>query len=138
MLQCDCTPDFQCRAQVVTKHPAGMSTSVCLLQMQFFLLCPLLMLCLRGGGLKGLVGRLAKACGGIVAVVTAYRAAIALEFKLPVPVFGPLEDPEALALMTRTLQVGASASQLPRSASAVLVPQQGAANNSRQRMLGVV
>lgn len=83
------------------------------MQMQFFLLCPLLMLCLRQGAQKGMVGRLAKACSGIVAVVTAYRAAIALDFQLPVPVFGPLEDPKALALMTRTLQVGASAFQRP-------------------------
>lgn len=81
--------------------------------MQFFLLCPLLMLCLRQGGRKGMGGRLAKASGGIIAVVTAYRAAIALDFKLPVPIFGPLEDPDALALMTRTLQVIASARHLP-------------------------
>ena len=67
-----------------------------------------------------MAGRLAKACGGIIAVMTAYRAAIALDFKLPVPVFGPLEDPEALALMTRTLQVGASARGSPSLSLLVL------------------
>ena len=85
------------------------------MQMQFFLLCPLFMLCLRQGGQKGMGGRLAKASGGIIAVVTAYRAAIALDLKLPVPVFGPLQDPEALALMTQTLQVSASACHHPSS-----------------------
>ena len=88
------------------------------MQMQFFLLCPLLMLCLRRGGQKGMAGHLAKASGGIVAVVTAYRAAIAQDFKLPVPVFGPLEDPAALALMTRTLQVGKGSAHLPCKAPA--------------------
>ncbi len=74
-------------------------------QMQFYLLCPLLMLCLRPAAQKGLERRLAKASGVIIAAVTAYRAVIALDFQLPVPVFGPLDDPEALDLMTRTLKV---------------------------------
>ncbi len=78
-----------------------------------------------------MAGRLAKASGGVIAVVTAYRAAIALDFKLPVPVFGPLEDPEALALMTRTLQVGAGARQLSNFKPAPSCPskdlQQGCA-----------
>ena len=74
-------------------------------QMQFFLLCPLLMLCLRPAAPKGLERRLAMASGVIIAAVTAYRAVIALDFQLPVPVFGPLDDPEALDLMTRTLKV---------------------------------
>ena len=74
-------------------------------QMQFYLLCPLLMLCLRPAAQKGLERRLAKASGAIIAAVTAYRAVIALDFQLPVPVFGPLDHPEALELMTRTLKV---------------------------------
>ena len=74
-------------------------------QMQFYLLCPLLMLCLRPAAEKGLERRLAKASGVIIAAVTAYRAVIALDFRLPVPVFGPLDDPDALDLMTRTLKV---------------------------------
>ena len=78
--------------------------------MQFFLLSPLLMLCLRPAAQKGLAGRLAKACGLVIAAVTVYRALIALDFRLPVPVFGPLENPEALELMTRTLQVSITSS----------------------------
>ena len=73
-----------------------------------------------------MAGRLAKASGGIVAIVTAYRAAIAPDFKLPVPVFGPLEDPEALALMTRTLQVGTSACHFPKLKPAHSSPKQKA------------
>lgn len=78
--------------------------SLCL-QMQFFLLLPLLMLCLRPAAPKGLGRRLAKASGAVIAAVTAYRGVIALNFQLPVPVFGPLDNPDALDLVTRTLQV---------------------------------
>lgn len=79
--------------------------------MQFFLLCPLLMLCLACGvRRKSLNRRLAKAAGTIVGAVTLYRAVIALDFKLPVPVFGPLDDQRALEHMTRTLQVSISIS----------------------------
>lgn len=79
--------------------------------MQFFLLCPLLMLCLAWGARgKSLNRRLAKAAGTIVGAVTLYRAVIALNFKLPVPVFGPLDDQRALEHMTRTLQVSISIS----------------------------
>lgn len=75
------------------------------MQMQFYLLCLPLMLCLRPAARTGLHRRLAKASGMIIAAVTAYRAVIALDFQLPVPVFGPLDNPVALDLMTRTLQV---------------------------------
>ena len=82
-------------------------------QMQFYLLCLPLMLCLRPAARTGLHRRLAKASGVIIAAVTAYRAVIALDFQLPVPVFGPLDDPAALDLMTRTLKVS-SCSASPR------------------------
>lgn len=73
-------------------------------QVQFYLALPLLLLLLRPHA-GGLVGRLAAAAALIIAGVTAYRAAIAVHFKLPVPVFGPLDDPEMLQLMTRTLKL---------------------------------
>ena len=81
------------------------------MQMQFFVLCPLLMLCLAWGVRgKSLNRHLAKAAGTIVGAVTLYRAVIALDFRLPVPVFGPLDDQRALEHMTRTLQVSISIS----------------------------
>ena len=74
-------------------------------QVQFYLALPLLLLLLSPRNHGGLVRRLAAASALIIAGVTAYRAASAVHFKLPVPVFGPLDNPEMLQLMTRTLQL---------------------------------
>ena len=73
-------------------------------QVQFYVALPLLLLLLRPRA-AGLRKRLALAAAAIIAGVTAYRAAIALRFQLPVPVFGPLDSPEMLRLMTHTLRV---------------------------------
>ena len=73
-------------------------------QVQFYMALPLLLLLLRPQA-AGLYERLAMASGAIIVGVTAYRAAIALRLQLPVPVFGPLDSPEMLQLMTRTLRV---------------------------------
>ena len=54
--------------------------------------------------MPGLFRRMALMSSLVIAAVTAYRAAIALQFELPVPVFGPLDDPPMLELMTRMLR----------------------------------
>lgn len=72
--------------------------------MQFYLAFPLALLALQPRAPGG-PRRLATAAVLVIAAVTAYRAAIALSFRLPVPVFGPLDSPEMLALMTHTLKV---------------------------------
>ncbi|CAL8462705.1 g2238 [Coccomyxa elongata] len=73
-------------------------------QAQFYLGFPLLLLLLRPA-VRGLFRRMALLSSLVIAAVTAYRAAIALQFELPVPVFGPLDDPRMLELMTRTLRL---------------------------------
>lgn len=77
--------------------------SLVLTQAQFYLGFPLLLLLLRPGQ-RGLFRRLGVTAALVIAAVTAYRAAIALQFELPVPVFGPLDDPRMLELMTKTLR----------------------------------
>ena len=72
--------------------------------MQFYLAFPVALLALRPR-VPGGPRRLAATSTLVIAAVTAYRAAIAVRFRLPVPVFGPLGSPEMLALMTHTLRV---------------------------------
>lgn len=72
-------------------------------QAQFYLGFPVLLLLLRPA-VRGLFRRMAVTAVLVIAAVTAYRAVIALQFELPVPVFGPLDDPRMLELMTRTLR----------------------------------
>ncbi len=72
-------------------------------QAQFYLGFPLLLLLLRPAA-RGLFRRMAVTAGLVIAAVTTYRAAVALQFELPVPVFGPLDEPRMLELMTRTLR----------------------------------
>ena len=74
-------------------------------QAQFYLGFPVLLLLLRPA-VRGLFRRMAVTAVIVIAAVTAYRAVIALQFELPVPVFGPLDDPRMLELMTRTLRLG--------------------------------
>ncbi|KAK9907538.1 hypothetical protein WJX75_005542 [Coccomyxa subellipsoidea] len=73
-------------------------------QAQFYLGFPVLLLLLRPA-VRGLFRRMAVTAVIVIAAVTAYRAVIALQFELPVPVFGPLDDPRMLELMTRTLRL---------------------------------
>ncbi len=72
--------------------------------MQFYAVFPPLLLLLRPQR-HGLFRRLAAASALIIGAVSLYRARVALRFELPVPIFGPLDDPRMLGLMTETLRV---------------------------------